>query len=115
MLLSKISSHLNPSKVDLFLITSSHDSYTDYLLDARMYYTHLVFHDWPNDACRKILCNIMSAMKPGYSKILVDDTVLPDRNYPTSAAAADLNMMAIADGMGRTRQRWITLLESVGL
>ena len=31
------------------------------------------------------------------------------------AAAADLNMMAIAGGMERTKQQWINLLESVGL
>ena len=96
-------------------MSSRQNAYIDYSLDARAYYTHLIFHDWPDDACRMILRNIICAMKPGYSKIPINDSVLPNRDCPAFAAAADLNMMAIAGGMERTRQQWVTLLEPVGL
>ncbi|MCJ1366556.1 hypothetical protein MMC16_005685 [Acarospora aff. strigata] len=33
--------------------------------DARVYYSHFVLHDWPDEKCRIILRNLMSAMKPG--------------------------------------------------
>ena len=57
----------------------------------------------------------MSAMKPNYSKILINEAVLPNKDCPSFAAAADLNMMSILGGMERTRQQWVTLLESVDL
>ena len=57
----------------------------------------------------------MSAMTPKYSKLLINESVLPNKDCPSFFAAADLNMMSILGGMERTRQQWITLLDSVGL
>ena len=85
------------------------------LIGAKAYYLHHILHDWPDEACRKILRNQMAAMKPGYSMILIDDAVLPDRDCPSAFAAGDLNMMSILGAMERTRQQWTELLESVGL
>ena len=76
---------------------------------------HQVFHYWPDEACRKILRNLKTAMKPGYSKLLINDAVLPDRDCPSFAAAADLNMMSISGAMERTKRQWIDLIESVDL
>ena len=101
------------ASLSYLISTDSADLYST--AAARAYYTHIVFHDWPDEICQKILRNLMLAMKPGYSKILINESVLPDRDCPYFFAAADLNMMAILGGMERTRQQWFALLESVGL
>ncbi|CAD6579776.1 MAG: hypothetical protein ASARMPRED_009245 [Alectoria sarmentosa] len=84
-------------------------------LGARVYYTHFVLHDWPDDKCRDILRHLMTAMTPGYSKILLDESVLPDMGCPSSLAAGDINMMSIMAGKERSRRQWLELLHSVGL
>ncbi len=76
---------------------------------------HFILHDWPDDKCRLILQNLKMAMKVGYSKILINDLVLPEKNCSSWSAATDINMMTILAGMERTRQQWIDLLESVDL
>ncbi|MCJ1437024.1 hypothetical protein MMC27_006409 [Xylographa pallens] len=82
---------------------------------ARVYFTHFVMHNWPDDKCREMLCNLMSAMKPGYSKIVLNETVLPDINCPPWFATNDIDMMAILAGLQRSRAQWVDLLRSVDL
>ena len=57
----------------------------------------------------------MTAMKPGYSKILLNESVLPDMDCPSFLAAGDINMMSIMGGMKRTEGQWEDLLRSVDL
>ena len=76
---------------------------------------HIVMHDWPDDKCREILRQIIPAMRPGYSKILLNEIVLPDQKCPADFAAADINMMSVLSGLERNRSHWIELVESVGL
>ena len=80
-----------------------------------MYFTHFIFHDWSDEVCRDILRNLMPAMTPGYSKILLNEVVLPDMNCGPFFAALDLNMLANLAAMERTKSHWIELVESVGL
>ena len=54
-------------------------------------------------------------MKRGYSRILIDDMVLPDIGVSPKGALMDLSMMALETGAERTSQQWYNLLESVGL
>lgn len=54
-------------------------------------------------------------MKTGYSKILIDDLVLPDVNVPRRGAMIDLTMMVLETGSERTLRQWTDLLGSVGL
>ncbi|MCJ1321078.1 hypothetical protein MMC15_006420 [Xylographa vitiligo] len=82
---------------------------------ARAYFTHFVMHNWPDDKCHAILRNLMTAMKPGYSKIVLNETVLPDINCPSWFATNDIDMMAILAGLLRSRAHWVDLLRSVGL
>ncbi|MCJ1401979.1 hypothetical protein MMC11_005196 [Xylographa trunciseda] len=82
---------------------------------ARAYFTHFVMHNWPDEKCRDILRNLMSAMKPGYSKIVLNETVLPDMDCPSWFATNDVDMMAILAGLQRSRTQWIELLQSVDL
>ena len=57
----------------------------------------------------------MSAMTPKHSKLLLNESILPDRGCPSFFAAADMNMMSIMAGKKRSRGEWMDLLQSVGL
>jgi hypothetical protein len=75
---------------------------------------HSVLHDWPDNLCHKILANITAAMKPGYSKLLINENVIPDTGAYWETTSLDLIMMEIGSGE-RTERQWQTLLESAGL
>ncbi|PQE06958.1 sterigmatocystin 8-O-methyltransferase protein [Rutstroemia sp. NJR-2017a WRK4] len=93
-----------------------HDFFTPQpIKGARIYYTHDVLHDWPDNKCREILRYLKSAMQPGYSKIYLNETILPDIGCSSYWAAGDINMMAILAAKKRTRLEWIELIESVGM
>ena len=82
---------------------------------ARAYYMHFVLHDWPDAKCRIILQQLMAAMSADYSLLLLNESVMPERNAPSWFAAADINMMSKMAGITRTETQWMELLQSVGL
>ncbi|KAF2828188.1 S-adenosyl-L-methionine-dependent methyltransferase [Ophiobolus disseminans] len=82
---------------------------------ARAYYMHLVLHDWDDASCRKILTNLHDAMKPGYSKLLINENVLKDVGAPWQQTSLDWTMMAMLVNRERTESQWRELFESVGL
>lgn len=75
---------------------------------------HSVLHDWPDNLGRKILDNLVAAMKPGYSKLLVNENVIPDTGAYWETTSLDIIMMQIGSGE-RTERQWRALLESAGL
>ncbi|KAL4947738.1 S-adenosyl-L-methionine-dependent methyltransferase [Aspergillus filifer] len=81
---------------------------------ARAYYLHGVIHDWADPPARTILGHLRDAMTLGYSKLLVHDHVLPDRDPHPQATAYDLTMMVNVSAFERTEQMWVKLLGSVG-
>lgn len=91
------------------------DILTKQCLGARCYHFRMIFHDWPDDHCIKILNNTASAMIPGYSKILISDVVLPDKGTTSWPARSDLTMMTMLAAMERSASQWKTLLERAGL
>lgn len=84
-------------------------------IGARVYYFRSVFHSWNDGICQTILKNQMSAMKKGYSRLLINEIVLHDSEVPLYSAAVDVQMMAIWGGIERTEIQWRQLLYSVGL
>ena len=54
-------------------------------------------------------------MRRNYSKLLIDEMVLPNTNVPPKGAFFDLSMMALETGAERTSEQWHQLLGSVGL
>jgi len=54
-------------------------------------------------------------MDAEYSRLLIDDWVLPDVGASIKAANMDVNMMLMFDAMERTRGQWERLLGSAGL
>lgn len=53
-------------------------------------------------------------MTPGYSKLLINDYILPDTNCSLFSAGFDLEMMAMHAAMERTQGQWVQLLEQGG-
>lgn len=54
-------------------------------------------------------------MERGYSKMLINDWVLPDKGASFQAAMMDMNMMANLAGKERTESQWKSLLDQAGL
>lgn len=82
---------------------------------AKAYYLQGILHDWPDHSCREILSNTAAAMRKGYSKLLINEMVLPDTGVNRKGAFLDLSMMALETGAERTSQQWDELLASAGL
>jgi hypothetical protein len=72
-------------------------------------------HDWQDDKCISILQNIVTAMDPERSRILIDDFVVPDRNVDWLTACLDLCMWMFFSGIERTMTQWQVLFDAVGL
>ena len=88
---------------------------TNVLLGAKFYYLHFVLHDWSDDRCQTILTELVRVMKPGFSKILINENVVPDQNAHWFATGLDLLVMVLGAASERTEKQWEYLLNSVGL
>ncbi|GIZ39501.1 hypothetical protein CKM354_000288300 [Cercospora kikuchii] len=82
---------------------------------ARVYFLHHILHDWSEAYALTILKNLKSVMKPGYSKLLIHDLVLPDKGASQFQAAFDMVMMTFNAGIERSRTQWEELLKKAGL
>ncbi|KAI8632195.1 S-adenosyl-L-methionine-dependent methyltransferase [Xylariaceae sp. FL1651] len=89
-----------------------YDFFTEqHVKGARVYYTHTVLHDWPDEVAVKIASGIKKAMKPGYSKFLVHENVIPPMAQHYEQTSLDLIMMTHFGGKERTAAEWSELLE----
>jgi len=89
-----------------------HDFFTpEPIRHARAYYLHHILHDWPDDKCVDIVTNIRSAMKPGYTRLLVNEHVIPSIGANWEATYLDLYMMILFGARERTEDDWKALLE----
>jgi hypothetical protein len=92
-----------------------HDFFTPQpVKGARAYFLNHVLHDWPDARVRQILKNLRPAIKPGFSKLLLGENVLPGEKVPPVVAALDLEMLAVFGAKERTRQEWEEVLKSAG-
>ncbi|KAF2233454.1 putative O-methyltransferase [Viridothelium virens] len=82
---------------------------------ARAYFLHSVLHDWNDARAREILKGVVSAMRPGYSKLLIHEHIVPEMNASWKMTAHDLTMMTNFASLERSRNQWQSLLSSVGL
>ncbi|KAL2827220.1 S-adenosyl-L-methionine-dependent methyltransferase [Aspergillus cavernicola] len=82
---------------------------------ARVYYFKFVFHDWSDEKARVLLNYVIAAMEAGYSKLVIEEYILPDKNAQFLHGTTDMAVMMFCSGLERTRQQWTSLLESVGL
>ena len=82
---------------------------------ARCYYMHEILHDWSDEPALQILKNLQPAMVPGYSKLLIHDHVLSDREPHPQQTGYDLMMMVMVAGKERNEVAWRKLLGDAGL
>ena len=67
-----------------------------------MYFYHYILHDWSDKQCLEIMARVKTAMKPGYSKLLIHEMILPEQGASAFHAMLDLTMMIFNGGMERT-------------
>ena len=82
---------------------------------ARAYILKYVLHDWPDPKAVEILNQITAAMKPGYSKLIILENIIPDGAIPMGTAGLDAALMALCAAGERTEGQWRGLLEAAGL
>ncbi|KAI4218798.1 MAG: hypothetical protein LQ349_008569 [Xanthoria aureola] len=82
---------------------------------ARAYYFRNICHDWQDTTCEKILVNTAQSMERGYSRILIDEYVIPDTGAPIRGSSMDFLMMMFCSGIERTKRQWESLLDRCGL
>jgi hypothetical protein len=80
---------------------------------ARIYYLKMCLHDWPDDDCAKILRHLRLAMTPGYSRILLDEIIVPDTGAHWFDTSVDLLMMEVHSAQERREREWHALVGKV--
>lgn len=92
-----------------------HDFFTEQpIKGARAYYMRAVLHDWDDEDCGKLLANLRPAMKPGYSKLLINEYVIPAVKANWQATSLDIIMMADQSSRERTAGEWEAMLTKAG-
>lgn len=106
---------LELEKKDMFEAIG-HDFFTPQpVKGARAYFIRQVLHDWPDKECQTILKQVAAAMTKDYSKILLNEVVIPDYGPSERFSAVDLVMLGLSGGMERTEAQWRDLAASAGL
>ncbi|KIN06846.1 hypothetical protein OIDMADRAFT_36616 [Oidiodendron maius Zn] len=82
---------------------------------ARAYFLHSVLHDWSDEKAREILKNLIPAMVKEYSKILIQEVVIPDKEANAMTTGLDWALSCAVPGRERTELQWRELLELEGL
>lgn len=76
---------------------------------------HSIMHDWPDHVCQFILTRVVEAMTHGYSKLLINDVVIPSTGAHWENTAGDMLMMTQLSALERTEARWYQFTEGSGL
>lgn len=85
------------------------------VIGARAYFMHNVLHDWTDPDAIRILKNIVAVMEPGYSKVIVHESLISTRNPSPRVTVTDITVMACVSGKERTEKEWTGLFEAAGL
>ena len=105
-----------PSASKMGIEATVHDFWTTQpVKDARAYVLKSVLHDWPEAKGVEILNQIAGAMKPGYSKVIILENVLPDGTIPMGTAGLDALLMCNLAAGERTESQWRGLLDAAGM
>lgn len=73
-----------------------------------------ILHDWSDDENYTILTQLGGAMAKGYSKLIVEEFVLADRNCSMLQSMWDWEMMIFCNSSERSHTQWTRLLERAG-
>jgi SAM-dependent methyltransferase len=72
-----------------------------------------ILHDWSDDDVERILRNVRAAIAPG-GKLVLLESVLPERTSSDIGVMFDLEMMVALHGRERTRAEWTAVLRRAG-
>jgi hypothetical protein len=75
---------------------------------------HAVLHDWDDSDATRILKNVAAAMKKGYSKLLLYESVLSSKGVTLYQSVADVSLMHLISAAERTEVKWKELLQTAG-
>ncbi|CAN9409573.1 unnamed protein product [Alternaria alternata] len=93
-----------------------HDFFTPQPIKAaRAYALHSILHDWSDEEGIKILENLKPALKPGYSRVLLNEIVLSEEKPTIAATSMDMMMLAHLSVHERTESDWRRILQKAGL
>ncbi|KAL2855717.1 S-adenosyl-L-methionine-dependent methyltransferase [Aspergillus pseudodeflectus] len=81
---------------------------------AYIYFMKFVLHDWSDAQSLQILRHIRDAMTPGYSKLIIEEFILPEKDCPLLPAMWDWEMMVFLNSFERSEGRWKKLLDEAG-
>lgn len=98
------------------LVGFAHDFFKPHppaLQGSRAYFFHQIIHDWSDSLAQDILAQVRDSMEPGYSKLLIADSILPDTKADASASALDMVMMSNVAAKERSEAEFRTLVEGV--
>lgn len=73
-----------------------------------------ILHDWSDEENHVILTQLAGAMRQGYSKLIIEEFVLADRDGAMLPAMWDWEMMIFCNSMERSKSHWTRLLEGAG-
>jgi demethylsterigmatocystin 6-O-methyltransferase len=82
---------------------------------ARFYYLRYVPHDWSQEFNIHLCTQICKAMTPGYSRLIVNEWIVPEVGASMFMTAMDFNMLNANGGMERTEALHREYLEKAGL
>ncbi|KAJ5954142.1 hypothetical protein N7501_008421 [Penicillium viridicatum] len=82
---------------------------------ARAYYIHSTLHNWSDDVCEIVLTRVKEAMKPGYSRLLLNENVMPNIGAHWETTGLDMMMLTLFSAEERTSAAWYGLIERAGL
>ncbi|KAF2458074.1 S-adenosyl-L-methionine-dependent methyltransferase [Lineolata rhizophorae] len=82
---------------------------------ARAYLLHSILHGCSDEQCKVVLSHLRDAMEPGYSRLLVDELVVPEMAASWKVTSMDLYVMALSSNGERTEAQYRQLLETAGL
>ncbi|EXK40573.1 hypothetical protein FOXG_20330 [Fusarium oxysporum f. sp. lycopersici 4287] len=97
--------------------TQKHDFFTPQPVQhARAYFLHSILHDWSVEHGVQILKNLKPALKPGYSKVLINEIVLSEENLSVPATSMDMMMLGhIGEACERTEETFRAIVADAGL
>lgn len=82
---------------------------------ARIYFMHNVLHDWPDSAAQQILRALAPALTPGYSRLLIHESLVSSRQPLARVTVSDITMMACLAAAERSEEQWRGLVAAAGM
>ncbi|KAK6845984.1 Demethylsterigmatocystin 6-O-methyltransferase [Apiospora arundinis] len=93
-----------------------HDFLTEQpIKGARAYYLHSIIQDWDDETNIRILKSLIPAMKEGYSKILINDYVVPNEGAHWLQTSLDCQLMSTLGARHRTEAEMRSMIDRAGL